>query len=51
MSMVKTGIVSSKAKKIETDEELEEFEKKAESIRRGMKKNAEKVRHNATQAN
>ena len=51
MSMVKTGIGSGKVKKITSDEELEDFEKKSEEIRGQMKKNAEKVKQDASRMN
>ena len=51
MSMTKTGVVVGKAKKIETEEELEEFEKRAQSIRGDMKKQADRVKRDATRTN
>ena len=50
MAMTKTGIVAGKAKKIETDEDLAEFEKIAQGIRRDLKKQAEKVKRDAKNA-
>ena len=41
MAMIKTGVVEkAKAHKIETDEELEAFEKKSSNVRRRLEKHA-----------
>ncbi len=51
MSMVKTGTAEGKVKKVTSDEELDEFEKKSAAIRHGMEKKAEKVKHDPTKVN